>query len=488
MTYFSPPAGRVVDAAAPAGRDSRFVSYRTVGLFTAAADYLIVVMASVLAGIAYHALVLDSFADIGALAAIGNNSALVFVLLSKARGLYRTPALLSIATQLQGVIFAWIVVLLVITSLLFLLKIGGSYSRGSTIGFGFLGLALLLGWRAVFAFKLGEAIARGTLSGPRAVTIGDQQELQGSSAIQLIQSYGVREVARFELPAGAGDDAALAARDAAVVDAAIKAAQATRAEEVLLALRWTDSRRRDLVCERLRALPLPVFLLPDRSVASVLSQPTLEMGSQLAVELQRAPMSRMELAKKRALDVVLAAAALVVLSPLFALVSMAIKLASRGPVIFCQRRYGFNGGEFTIYKFRTMTVMEDGTAIRQAQRGDERVTRLGRVLRTTSIDELPQLINVLRGDMSLVGPRPHAVAHGDEYAELIANYAFRHHVKPGITGWAQVNGFRGETERLELMKQRIDLDLWYINNWGMWLDLQIVLRTCFELVRRQNAY
>jgi len=135
-----------------------------------------------------------------------------------------------------------------------------------------------------------------------------------------------------------------------------------------------------------------------------------------------------------------------------------------------------------------MTVVENGAVIYQAKPNDERVTRVGRLLRVTSIDELPQLVNVLRGEMSLVGPRPHALAHDDEYAGAIGKYAFRHHVKPGITGWAQVNGFRGETPELDLMKKRIDLDLWYIDNWSFWLDLWIVVRTCFEIVRGRNAY
>ena len=147
--------------------------------------------------------------------------------------------------------------------------------------------------------------------------------------------------------------------------------------------------------------------------------------------------------------------------------SAAIKFESHGPA-FRQHRKGFNGRPFAIYKFRTMTVCENGASIRQAQANDKRITPLGALLRSTSIDELPQLINVVRGEMSLVGPRPHAIAHDDEYSKLIANYAYRHHVKPGITGLAQVKGFRGETAELELMERRVDHDLWYIN-WSMWL-------------------
>jgi exopolysaccharide biosynthesis polyprenyl glycosylphosphotransferase len=174
--------------------------------------------------------------------------------------------------------------------------------------------------------------------------------------------------------------------------------------------------------------------------------------------------------------------------PLLAAAAVAIKFDSPGPIIFRQRRNGFNGKVFVIYKFRSMTVLEDGPAIVQASKGDRRTTRIGKFLRQSSVDELPQLLNVIKGDMSLVGPRPHALAHDDKYGQQIANYAFRHHVKPGITGWAQVNGYRGETRRVEHMAKRIELDLWYINNWSIVLDLKILLRTFFEFLRWRNVY
>jgi undecaprenyl-phosphate galactose phosphotransferase/putative colanic acid biosynthesis UDP-glucose lipid carrier transferase len=269
---------------------------------------------------------------------------------------------------------------------------------------------------------------------------------------------------------------------------AIEAAQRTRAEVVLLALRWTDRDSYKAVCEHLRVLPLPVFLLPDPSIRAIVAQRLTEIGSGVAVEVQRAPLGAFERALKRLLDIVIGGAAAVLLAPLLATVSIAIKVTSRGPVIFKQHRMGFNGREFTIYKFRTMTVAENGPTIRQACRNDSRVTWLGAILRRTSIDELPQLINVLRGEMSLVGPRPHALAHDDEYSRHIADYALRHHVKPGITGWAQIHGLRGATIRLELMERRVEFDLWYINNWSIWLDLRILLRTCSEVLRGANAY
>jgi undecaprenyl-phosphate galactose phosphotransferase/putative colanic acid biosynthesis UDP-glucose lipid carrier transferase len=174
--------------------------------------------------------------------------------------------------------------------------------------------------------------------------------------------------------------------------------------------------------------------------------------------------------------------------PLMALTAAAIRLESPGPVIFRQIRKGFNGREFVIYKFRTMTVQENGPTIVQATRGDLRVTRLGRILRSSSIDELPQLVNVLKGDMSLVGPRPHALAHDTYFETVLSDYAFRHHVKPGITGWAQCNGARGATPSVEHISERVKLDLWYINNWSFWLDVQILFKTLFEVLRKHNAY
>jgi putative colanic acid biosynthesis UDP-glucose lipid carrier transferase len=169
-------------------------------------------------------------------------------------------------------------------------------------------------------------------------------------------------------------------------------------------------------------------------------------------------------------------------------IAIAVKLTSPGPAIFRQRRYGLDGREIVVYKFRTMTVTEDGGEIRQAQKNDSRVTPLGAFLRRTSLDELPQFINVLQGRMSVVGPRPHAVAHNEMYRKLIKSYMVRHKVRPGITGWAQVNGLRGETESLEKMRARIEYDLDYLRHWSLRLDLAIIWRTIFVVWKRQNAY
>ncbi len=190
---------------------------------------------------------------------------------------------------------------------------------------------------------------------------------------------------------------------------------------------------------------------------------------------------------KRALDVVGSIAAIACLWPLLLIVAIAVAFDSSGPILFRQRRSGLNGREFVIFKFRSMTVLEDGPYVTQACRNDLRVTRIGKILRRSSLDELPQLFNVLKGDMSLVGPRPHAVAHDDKYRVHIADYGDRYHVKPGITGWAQVNGLRGETGSIKQMATRVKFDLWYVRNWSLSLDLRILLRTSFE-VFRDRAY
>jgi undecaprenyl-phosphate galactose phosphotransferase/putative colanic acid biosynthesis UDP-glucose lipid carrier transferase len=272
------------------------------------------------------------------------------------------------------------------------------------------------------------------------------------------------------------------------LDRALDEAREHSAEEFAVALAWSSKELLETVRERLRASPLPVRLLPDHTIRSVLGRRALSTGKPVpTVELQRARLTPFEWAIKRTLDIVFASTAILLLWPLFLIAAVAIKLDSEGPIIFRQRRNGFGANQFVIFKFRTMKVLEDGPTVIQACRGDIRVTRVGQFLRRSSLDELPQLFNVLNGDMSLVGPRPHALAHDNEYKNHIANYAFRHHVKPGMTGLAQVNGLRGETMHLEQMAERVKLDLWYIDHWSLSLDINILFKTCFEVLR-SSAY
>jgi putative colanic acid biosynthesis UDP-glucose lipid carrier transferase len=219
------------------------------------------------------------------------------------------------------------------------------------------------------------------------------------------------------------------------------------------------------------------------------SEPRIvEMADTPMLAYRETPYRGLPGAAKRFIDVSVAGIALLVLWPVLLLIAIIVRLDSPGPVIFKQRRYGLNGEEIAVYKFRTMTVCEDGDSVRQAQRGDARVTRIGAFLRRTSLDELPQLLCVIAGSMSLVGPRPHAVAHNEQYRRIIDGYMLRHKVQPGMTGWAQINGFRGATDTLEQMQQRVAYDLDYLRRWSPWVDIQILWRTVWLVIRDRNAY
>jgi putative colanic acid biosynthesis UDP-glucose lipid carrier transferase len=225
--------------------------------------------------------------------------------------------------------------------------------------------------------------------------------------------------------------------------------------------------------------------LIDRKTAS---HKVSSIGPIGLIDIKRKPLADWGRILKAALDYGLGGLLLVLALPLFALIAIAIKLDSRGPVFFRQRRRGLNHRLIEVFKFRSMKVLEEGAEVKQATKGDPRVTRVGRLLRATSLDELPQLINVVRGEMSLVGPRPHALVHDEFYGELLESYANRHQVKPGMTGWAQINGFRGETETHDKMRLRVEHDLHYIDNWSFVLDLKILVLTPFYGLLGKNAY
>jgi putative colanic acid biosynthesis UDP-glucose lipid carrier transferase len=246
-------------------------------------------------------------------------------------------------------------------------------------------------------------------------------------------------------------------------------------------------RIRQLVDE-LKDTTASVYFLPDVYVFDLMQARFDTVGGMPVIAISETPFMGFNSVLKRGTDVVVSVLALVLLAPLMVVIALAVKLGSPGPVLFKQRRYGLYGEEIYIYKFRSMTVLDDGPTIVQARADDRRITRIGHFLRRTSLDELPQFINALQGRMSVVGPRPHAVAHNEEYRKLIKGYMLRHKVKPGITGWAQVNGLRGETATLDKMEARIRYDLDYLRNWSLWLDLWIILKTVKVVLTRENAH
>jgi putative colanic acid biosynthesis UDP-glucose lipid carrier transferase len=261
-----------------------------------------------------------------------------------------------------------------------------------------------------------------------------------------------------------------------------------RVQLIYLSLPMSSSPRILQVLDDLKDTTASIYFVPDMFITDLIQGRSDKVGGVTVISVCDTPFRGWAGVRKRGSDIVLATLILVLIAPIMGLVALAVRLDSSGPVIFRQRRYGLDGQQIWVYKFRSMRVTEDGDQIRQAQRGDDRVTRVGAFLRRTSLDELPQFINVLQGRMSIVGPRPHAVAHNELYRKLIKGYMVRHKVKPGITGWAQVNGQRGETDTLAKMQARIALDLDYLRHWSLGLDLRIIARTVVLVFKDVRAY
>jgi putative colanic acid biosysnthesis UDP-glucose lipid carrier transferase len=257
---------------------------------------------------------------------------------------------------------------------------------------------------------------------------------------------------------------------------------------VYLALPISTTPRIEDLLRELRDTTASVYFVPNIFAFDLVQARCVEINGMPAFSICDSPLQGMSSLYKRMFDVTLAGVALILTWPVLIAVALAIKQSSAGPVLFKQRRYGLNGEEILVYKFRSMTVCEDGAEVVQATQQDGRVTKLGAFLRRTSLDELPQILNILEGKMSFVGPRPHAVAHNEAYRKLINGYMIRHKVRPGITGWAQVNGLRGETSTIDKMHQRVLYDLDYIKNWSLWLDLKIIARTALTYFKDGNAY
>jgi Undecaprenyl-phosphate glucose phosphotransferase len=268
----------------------------------------------------------------------------------------------------------------------------------------------------------------------------------------------------------------------------VETCRAFKPDDIIFLALPTDLPRIACVADALSELPVTVHIIPIGASDLWLSSKVVNLGGIVTVQVLHPPLSALDLVAKRAFDMCIAGLALLVLSPLLLIVSLAIRLDSRGPVFFRQTRHGYDNEIIRVLKFRSMTTIEDGRHFKQAVKNDPRVTRLGCILRRTNIDELPQLVNVLLGEMSIVGPRPHPIALNQAFAERISPFSRRHKVKPGITGWAQVNGYRGETDTIEKMRRRIECDLYYIDNWSFLLDIKIILMTLFSKRAYTNAF
>ena len=453
------------------------------------ADVILILAASLVCSLGYQWITAgDDLAHVAAFVGVGIIVAVNFTAIMTARRDYRLKNLALLARQTRDTIIIWSGVYGMLAVAGFAMKISSQFSRGSAILFFAGGLATLLSWRLLVSNLIFQSLANGSFARKKIIIIAEQDQHVSSRPLTELRRYGYDpvktcEVSREEI-ASFGMTRSLRSKLADV----IQFARNERIEDIYLLVNWHHHRAIYGILHALAVLPISIHLVPDESAAQFLNYPITTIGGTWTAVLRRAPLSHTERAAKRCFDIGLATAGLLTLLPLMLVTALLIKLDSRGPVFFLQKRHGFNGQAFNIFKFRTMHVLEDGPVVSQATRNDPRVTRLGRWLRRSSIDELPQLLNVIRGDMSLVGPRPHAISHNSEYEKLIANYAFRHHVKPGLTGWAQVNGYRGETRQIEQMERRVEHDLWYINNWSPLLDLKIVLQTVVVALRQTTAY
>jgi putative colanic acid biosynthesis UDP-glucose lipid carrier transferase len=415
-------------------------------------------------------------------------TAVLFVTLSYLTGGYEPKTRPDRRASITSAMKIWALTLAFIVLCAFLFKISAQYSR-ATISLHAAGGAVAITFIRVFWPRLVRQAMENNVAfttNVLVVRIGD--DLDAGKAADLahmreLRNSGLRPVGAQVMSIGPSDgriDQLIA-----FVDERFRLGQLN---EVILLAGHDALSHLDAVVERLRVVPVPVRFALDPVTRKVLMRPLKKVGSLILAEYQRAPLSVTERFLKRSLDIAVSLTGLLLLSPLFLIAALAVRLDSPGPVLFKQARRGFGGKPFLILKLRSMEVQDDGGVVVQAKRGDARVTRVGRLLRRTSIDELPQLWNVLAGHMSIVGPRPHAVAHDDYYSQLIEDYAFRHHAKPGITGWAQVKGLRGETPHVENMKARIEKDIWYIDNWSIWLDIMIILRTGLVVLGQRTAY
>ena len=460
------------------------IHYDSVGPLAIVADLATIILASVFSGLTYHFQVSGTSGDIEKSLGAAILVSALFISSMKIRGLYRPTELISLRNQIRAVCLVWTGVFLFLTGTVFALKIGNEISRGTSVLFGMFGLIALMVHRGVLRDLLTKGLAESKFSGRNIILITDHSQIGDPNLTQTLTGLGFCVAEHFIFPPPGAD---LRHRQR-VATTVIEYTRGSDIEEIVVGAdpnRWFELRA---LAAELRVLPLPVSFVPLGATSEIFRRPSRELGNAICVEVQRGPLTPFEHAAKRSIDLVFAGIALTALLPLFAVVAVAIKLDSPGPILFRQKRCGFNGRSFAIRKFRTMSVLEDGPSINQAQFADKRVTRLGTWLRRTSIDELPQLLNVLDGSMSLVGPRPHAMAHDNQFDQIVRNYAFRRRVKPGLTGWAQVNGCRGPTPTTASIEQRVEYDLWYIDNWSVRLDVAILLQTPIEVLRGRNAY
>ena len=475
-------------AAGTATEDRASAWRHGLGLATAATDALVVMATVGLVSLVYHLQAYGEVPGDQVTLELATMLAAIFVFINAMRGRYQIANYLSTKGQVASAFTVWNTTMVACIAILFLTKTVEHYSRAVILASYLAGIPVIALARSVMVRTISVASKTGRITSERVFLIGREPDVMSFVSRHQPWNIGfaIVDVAflRSADERRINDPAAALAADLAT---AVATCRMKRPDSVFIALPWSDQETIDACVDAFMNLPVAIHLTPEKIMDRFETPHIVRTGSLSSLRLTRPALSLAEVALKRAFDLVSASLILILTAPLLLIVAAVIRLDSPGPVLFRQRRYGFNQQAFRIFKFRTMTTTDDGNVIVQATRNDPRVTRIGRVLRRYNLDELPQLLNVVAGQMSLVGPRPHALAHDQEFERKIALYARRHNVKPGITGWAQVNGLRGETDTDDKMAKRVAFDHWYIDNWSFWLDIAILFRTVLSKKAFMNA-
>lgn len=383
---------------------------------------------------------------------------------------------------------AWFMGAVLVITFLFFTKQSEGFSR-VTVGIWFVStFFMLILWRYAFNKFLAKIRAKGLNT--RSVAIIGVTKSAKRLAQQILEhpETGYRLTAIFDDRMPDRIDATYHAWLKGSIEEGVDQAKNNEFDAVYIALPMTAESRIKCILQRLGDTTANVQIIPDLFIYTLMQASMSHVGDIQTISVYDNPMVGGNAALKRLEDIVLSSIILTLIFIPLIVIAVAVKFTSKGPVIFKQNRYGLDGKKIKVWKFRSMTVTENSDVVTQATKGDTRITPLGAFLRRTSLDELPQFINVLQGRMSVVGPRPHAVAHNESYRKSVDYYMLRHKVRPGITGWAQVNGWRGETDTIDKMEMRIKFDLEYIRNWTLWLDVKIVTFTIFKSFNDKNAY
>lgn len=415
---------------------------------------------------------------------------IVFHLIAEVNGLYRPWRGSPMRYEIFQVLTTWAIVVPVLLFIAFATKTSGQYSRVITIAWFSIAPNLVVLWRVAVRLVLQELRRRGRNS--RTVAIAGATPIAQKLAQRILadSATGMHIVGFYDDRSASRRHEPLPEHGTVLgnMDTLIEHAREGKLDVIYITFPLKAEPRINTIVRKLADTTATVYVVADFLVFDLLHAKWSNVGDIPVVSIFDTPFHGVGGWLKRLEDIVLGAAILVMISIPMLIIAITIKLTSKGPIFFRQKRYGLNGKEIRVWKFRSMTVLEDGAKVEQAKKNDPRITRFGAFLRQSSLDELPQFFNVLKGDMSIVGPRPHAVAHNELYRSKIHGYMLRHKVKPGITGWAQVNGWRGETDTMDKMEKRVEHDLEYIHNWRLLWDIHIILLTIFGSKKNQNAY